>query len=178
VLCKVHFNIITHTVPGFQSDIFLRVSFFLFFKILFFRVHPAHPSRSAQRNHEVTRSAVRPYTALSEPDTYQPIRSQIKHEVNCLSIFTSLSRRIRYMDVLFAELHLYQSHFLHHSHISSHRILWNWGSHVYMDTASAGLSYRSLNSIAAQLQTCHLRVDTTTELQNITTSDNTSTIVR
>ena len=83
---------------------------------------------------------VLPYTALSQPDTYQPIHSHIKHEVNCLSIFTSLSRRIRYMYVLFAELHLYQSHFLHQSHISSHPIRWNWGSDGCMDMPSAGLS--------------------------------------
>ena len=111
-------------------------------------MHPIHPSRSAQRNHSVTRSTS--HTALSEPDTYQLNRSHIKHEVNCLSICTSLSRRIRYMHVLFTELHLYQSHLLHQSHISSHRIPRNWGSDGCMDVTSAGLSYRSLIAIVAQ----------------------------
>ena len=70
------------------------------------------------------------------------------------------------MHVLFGELHLYQSHFLHQIHISSHRMPWNWGSEGCMDMPSAGLSYRSLNAIVAQHQTCHLRVNTTFELQN------------
>jgi len=90
-------------------------------------VHATHHSLSAQRNHEVTRSPSVHCALTARHVLYQPIHSHIKQEVNCLSIFTSVSRRIRYMYVIFAELHLYHSHFLHQSHISSHCVRWNLG---------------------------------------------------
>jgi hypothetical protein len=148
----MHFNIITHSVPGFQSDIFLRV---FFFKILIFRMHATHPSRSAQRNHAATWSApihcaLRTRHVPADPFPYKTRR---KSSFNLHRLPADVY--VTYKRVLFAELHLYQSNFLHQSHINSHRITWNWGFDDCKDMPSSGLLYRSLNATVAQPQTCH-----------------------
>jgi len=140
-------------VPGFQSYIFLR-GFFFSLRFCFSMCMPS-TLRALLPVIMQLKECIRTLRSQSHTRTSRsiPIR-----EVNCLSIFTSLTRLIRYMHVLFKGLHRYQSHFLHQSHISSHRIPWNWGSDGCMDKPSAGLSYRSLNATVAQPQTCPLEL--------------------